>query len=92
MIKNKKGFMLAEIIIVSVVVMIGLVGLFSFVSKIFLEYDKRIVYDNVDATYVARGLAESKTKDLIVEVFEDDDIKYAVYNLDEDNINIEIRG
>lgn len=63
--KNKKGFMLAEIVIVSVVIMVGLVSLFTVVSKIFLQYDKRIVYDNVDATYVARGLAEYYVGDYI---------------------------
>ena len=47
---NKKGFMLGEVVIVASIIMIGLVSLFTLVSKVFLRYEERIVYDNVDAT------------------------------------------
>lgn len=78
--KNKKGFMLAEIVIVSVVVMIALVSLFTLTSKMFIQYDKRVVYDTVDATYVARGLAENYTKELIAGLFKDDSQSYHRYD------------
>lgn len=77
--------MLAEIIIVSVVVMVALVSLFTFTIKMFIQYDKRIVYDNVDATYVARGLAENYIKDFIKNEFKDENTKYKRYNIESSN-------
>ena len=41
---NNKGFMLAEIIIVSAILATALVGLFATFSKMFLEYEKRNSY------------------------------------------------
>lgn len=55
---NKKGFMLAEIIIVSVILATALVSLFATFCKIFLEYEKRSVYESVDAIYASRGMAK----------------------------------
>ena len=56
---NNKGFMLAEIIIVSAILATALVGLFATFSKMFIEYEKRSVYESIDAIYFGRGIARS---------------------------------
>ena len=55
---NNKGFMLAEIIIVSAILATALVGLFATFSKMFIEYEKRNDYESIDAIYVSRGIAK----------------------------------
>lgn len=56
---NNKGFMLAEIIIVSAILATALVGLFATFSKMFIEYEKRSVYESIDAIYYARAISSS---------------------------------
>lgn len=56
---NNKGFMLAEIIIVSAILATALVGLFATFSRTYLEYEKRNDYNHVDAIYVSRGLVNT---------------------------------
>lgn len=53
---NNRGFMLAEIIIVSAILATALVGLFATFSKVFIEYEKRNDYNSVDAIYASRGI------------------------------------
>ena len=58
---NNKGFMLAEIIVVSAILATALVGLFTTFSKMFLEYEKRSVYESVDAIYFGRAISRGNS-------------------------------
>lgn len=48
---NKKGFMMAEVIVVSAVIMTTLVALYTSYNKIFLIYEKRVKYYDVTTLY-----------------------------------------
>lgn len=49
---NKKGFMLAEVVIVSVVVAVTLVSLFVGLNRVTKAYEKRNNYYDIDAEYL----------------------------------------
>lgn len=55
---NKKGFMLAEVIVVSVILIATLVGLFTGFNKMYSNYKERNSYDNVDALYAAKSIKD----------------------------------
>lgn len=49
---NKKGFMLAEVVVVSVVIAVTLVALFTGLSRVSKAYEKRDKYYDIDAEYL----------------------------------------
>lgn len=53
---NRKGFMMAEVIIVSTIILTTLVGLYSIFNKMYIVYNERSYYYNVDATYALRSI------------------------------------
>ena len=48
---NKKGFMMAEVIVVSAVIVVTLVGLYASYNKIFSLYNQRLNYYDVATLY-----------------------------------------
>lgn len=56
---NKKGFMLAEVVIVAMVITTVLVFLYVSINRMSLAYDKRDRYYNIDAMEVAMGINDS---------------------------------
>lgn len=48
---NKKGFMMAEVIVVSAVIMTTLVSLYTSYNKIFSIYEQRVKYYDVTTLY-----------------------------------------
>ena len=48
---NNKGFMMAEVIVVSAVVVVTLVGLYTSYNKIFSLYNQRLNYYDVNTLY-----------------------------------------
>lgn len=50
---NRKGFMLAEVIIVSVIICVVLVSLFTGINRVTKAYDLRSRYYDVNALYMA---------------------------------------
>lgn len=56
---NKKGFMLAEVVIVAMVITTVLVFLYVSINRMSLAYDKRDRYYNIDAMEVAMGVNDS---------------------------------
>ena len=56
---NKKGFMLAEVVIVATVITTVLVFLYVSINRMSLAYDKRDRYYNIDAMEVAMGVNDS---------------------------------
>lgn len=58
---NNKGFMMAEVIVVSSIILVALVGLYASYNKIFSVYNKRVDYYDVATLY---ELAEIKKASL----------------------------
>ena len=55
--KNKRrGFMLAEVVVVSVIISTVLVALFTGLSRMSIAYETRNRYYKIDTAYVAQGL------------------------------------
>ena len=50
-IMNNKGFMMAEVVVVSSVIIVTLVALYSSYNKIFLLYNQRVNYYDVSTLY-----------------------------------------
>ena len=48
---NNKGFMMAEVVVVSAIVMIALAGLYMSYVKIYAIYNERINYYDVNTLY-----------------------------------------
>lgn len=61
MIKNNKGFLLAEAVIVSAVVVTTLVALYASINKLYIQYTNRSRYYGLDGIYAIKTL----TNDLI---------------------------
>lgn len=52
--KNSKGFMLAEVIVTSVVIATAMVSLYSTFNKIYTLYNKNTSYYNIDGIYATK--------------------------------------
>ena len=63
MIKNNKGFMLIEVIIVSTIVVTTLVALFTSFNKLYNNYNTKNSYYNIDAMYATREMLKSMIED-----------------------------
>lgn len=53
---NCKGFMMAEVIIVSTVILSTLVGLYTIFNKMYIVYTERSYYYNIDAVYAGESI------------------------------------
>lgn len=53
---NRKGFMLAEVIVVSTVILGTLVGLYTIFNRMYTYYAERSYYYNIDAVYAGRNI------------------------------------
>ena len=49
--KNNKGFMLAETIVTTVIIVTAMIGLYSIFNRLYNEYNKNNNYHNIDAKY-----------------------------------------
>lgn len=56
--KDNRGFMLAEVIIVSSIVVTVLVTMYTGLNKLFVKYDELSRYYNVDAIYMAKNVED----------------------------------
>lgn len=82
---NRKGFMLAEVIIVSVIICVVLVSLFTGINRVTKAYDLRNRYYDVNALYMAEKanlyLIEDKSINTLIS--DDTPIKVENSNLNE---------
>ncbi len=62
MIKNNKGFMLAEVIFVSVVVMTTMLALYKSYTRIYKLYNERSNYYDIDGIYIIKTMTDSLIK------------------------------
>lgn len=56
MFKNNKGFMLAEVVVTSTIVLTALVSLYTTFSKLNSNYNTRKNYYNIDGMYAIKGM------------------------------------
>lgn len=61
--KNSKGFMLAEVIITSTVIITALIGLYTTFNKIYNKYNIRNSYYDIDGVYAIKGMINHLIKD-----------------------------
>ena len=90
MLKNRKGFMLAEILIVTLVVMIAFMVVFINYYPLVGEYKQRIVYNDMSSKYALFNMKKlysdvsNGSKYNIREEFKDSNVKY-INLLNKDN-------
>ena len=56
--KNNKGFMLAEAVITSTVVLTTLIGLYATFTKLYNAYNIRTTYFDIDGMYAIKGMID----------------------------------
>lgn len=59
MIKNNKGFMLAEVVITSTIVLTTMVSLYATFNKLYNIYKIRESYYNIDGMYAIKGVVNN---------------------------------
>jgi len=64
---NNKGFMMAEVIVVSAVVMVTLVGLYTSYNKIFSLYNQRIDYYDINTLYELAFIRDNNIDSLVLD-------------------------
>ncbi|MGM9881966.1 MAG: hypothetical protein ACI31S_03900 [Bacilli bacterium] len=81
---NKKGFMLAEVIVVSVVIVTVLVTLFTALNRLISAYDTRSTYYDIDAAYLAVEVNDMLVSNgYINEIIKNDNSGYLLDLLDQ---------
>ena len=61
--KNNKGFMLAEVIITSTIVLSAMVGLYLTFNKLYIKYNTISTYKNIDGTYAIENIVDNLIAD-----------------------------
>lgn len=61
---NNKGFMMAEVIVVSSIVLIALVGLYVSYNNIFMVYNKRVDYYDVALLYELANIRDTYKEEI----------------------------
>lgn len=85
---NCKGFMMAEVIIVSTVILGTLVGLYTIFNKMYIVYTERSYYYNVDAVYAGESIYKYLVSDnKFVEIIKDGGIKELITVEKDENEN-----
>ena len=57
--KNNKGFMLAEAVITSTIVLTTLIGLYTTFSRLYNLYNIRTTYFDIDGVYAIKGMIDN---------------------------------
>lgn len=84
MVKNNKGFMLAEVIIVSTVVITAMVSFYASFNKIYGNYKQKDFYYSINATYALRSyvnylIESNELNDILRSNFENENLnQYAL--------------
>lgn len=55
---NKKGFMLAETMIVTAIVAVTLIGIYGQFNNVYDNYEQRLDYENVEKLYNTHGMSD----------------------------------
>jgi len=91
---NNKGFMMAEVVVVSAIILVFMAGMYVSYNKLFTIYNQRVNYYDVTTLYKL-GYYRDKLKDGGVNIFpsvedtptritkniESGDVVYIVYNI-----------
>lgn len=80
MVKNNKGFMLIEVIIVSTIVVTTLVALFTGFNKLYNNFHIKTSYYNIDAMYATKEMFKSMIEDNSLNKFINEKITEASYD------------
>ena len=81
--KNNKGFMLAEIVVTSTILLVIMVSLFFTFNKIYSRYNAVTAYKNIDGMYALDNFME-----YIFNEREDDNINNIISKVTEDYLFI----
>ena len=58
LLKNNKGFMLVEVIVVTVVVATVMISLYTLFNRVYNSYDKKSTYNDIDSIYALKMLED----------------------------------
>ena len=61
--KNNKGFMLAEVVITSTIVMTAMINLYFTFNKIYTRYNTISTYKNLDGIYAIENITDNLIED-----------------------------
>lgn len=61
--KNNKGFMLAEVIVTSTIIVTAMIGFYSSFNKLYTKYNEKNKYYNIDSIYATKFVLNSLLED-----------------------------
>lgn len=61
--KNNKGFMLAEVVITSTIVMTAMISLYFTFNKLYARYNTLTTYKNIDGMYAIENIIDDLIED-----------------------------
>lgn len=91
---NRKGFMMAEVVVVSAIVMIAITGLYISYNKIYSIYNTRVNYYDSDTLYrlayyrdflIENTTNEQKKINYYIDSIKNEEVIYKNINLNSDN-------
>lgn len=90
MIKNNKGFMLAEVVIVSAVLITTLVSLYAGFAKVYKAYEERSSFFDTDSIYALKSIEDTLIDEgifnnIINEINTSNYVPYLAENLTDDS-------
>ena len=90
MIKNNKGFMLAEVVIVSAVLITTIVSLYAGFAKVYKAYEERSSFFDTDSIYALKSIEdtlidEGLFNNIINEINTSNYVSYLAENLTDDS-------
>lgn len=86
---NNRGFMLAEVIIVSSIIVTVLVTMYTGLNRLFIKYDELSRYFNVDAIYMAKNVEDYLIDTYQIKGLIDESVGYRdIINMDSNIGNI----
>lgn len=85
-VKNKKGFMLVEVIVTSTVVLTGMILLFSSFNSLFSKYKVREQYHDIDAFFATKEMVDYLFKNNLNNIIQEQlSIKESTFLIENNN-------
>ena len=90
-VKNKKGFMLVEVIVTSTVVLTGMILLFSSFNSLFSKYKAREQYHDIDAFFATKEMIDYLFKNNLNNIIQEQlSIKESTFLIENNNCQTSI--
>ena len=89
MVKDNKGFMLAEVVIVSAILITTLVSLYIGFSRVYKAYEERSIFFDTNSVYALKNIKNFMIDEMLINnIILDSSFNYVSYKLEELDNNV----